>query len=407
MIIKRFASDLVSLALADTPVVMLAGPRQSGKTTLVTQLVGDDYKFITLDDEAMLRAARDDPSGMVRTLDRAIIDEVQLAPDLLRAIKRSVDQDRRPGRFLLTGSANILTIPTVAESLAGRMELITLLPLSRAEIINHRPTFLEKAFVGDVVQPPEILDRQQLVNAVLMGGYPEMLTRKDASRRKIWARDYLQFIVQHDVREIASIEKLDKLPRLLTALAQYSGKLINFTQIGGEIGLDRKTIEKYTIILEHLYLVRRVQPWFHNQLSRLIKTPKLHFIDTGLLASVLETTAERIAVDRSLFGPLLEAFVAAEVMKQVSWLSGNYAQYHYRDKDKDEVDVVVQNGMGEIVGIEVKASATIGAKDFRGLRKLAEATGKKFRLGVVLYDGEYSLPFGEGMRAAPISCLWG
>ena len=407
LIIKRFSSEQVLAALADTRVVMLMGPRQSGKTTLARQLVTDERPYFALDKGGTLELVREDPAGFVRDLNRAIIDEVQLAPDLLRAIKVSVDEDQRPGRFLLTGSANILTIPKVSESLAGRMELIQLFPLSRGEIIGHRPTFLQKAFSGQLATSPETLKGLDLMHTVLIGGYPEMVRRTEAARRKAWATAYVNSLIQRDVREIANIQRLELMPTLVNVLAQYSGKLVNLTQIGGQIGLDDKSTRSYISILEQLYLIRRVQPWFQNNLSRLIKTPKLYFMDSGLLAATLGLTQERIVADRAMFGPLLETFVFSEVMKQVAWMPESYSLYHYRDKDKDEVDVVIENGMGEIVGIEVKASATIGANDFRGLRKLAEATGKKFRFGVVLYDGEYSLPFGERMHAAPVSCLWG
>jgi predicted AAA+ superfamily ATPase len=315
--------------------------------------------------------------------------------------------DRRAGRFLLTGSANILTLPKVSESLAGRMEIVTLLPLSRAEVIERRPSFLQSAFEGKLVKQPENTIGDDLVRTVLMGGYPEMLRRSDPKRQQSWARAYVKSIVQRDVRQITQIEKLDILPRLLRALARYAGQLSNFTQLGGQIGLDDKTVRSYVAIFEHLFLVRRVEPWSRNQLSRLIKTPKLHFLDSGLLAALLGATSARIATDRTLFGPLLETFVFAEVMKQETWLDGSCTVYHYRDKDQDEVDIVVESDAGEIVGIEVKATATVGVNHFKGLRKLAAVTGRDFKLGVVLYDGEQAVPFGERMFAAPVSCVWG
>jgi predicted AAA+ superfamily ATPase len=395
------------VALKDTPAVIVIGPRQSGKTTLVRELIAGKRTFLTLDNKTTLLAARADPTGLVRDLDRAIIDEVQLAPDLLHAIKESIDTDRRPGRFLLTGSANILTLPKISESLAGRMEIVTLLPLARAEIMGRRPTFLKSAFAGKLVKPLEHLVGAELVRAALIGGYPEMLGRAQPNRRGAWARSYIRAIVQRDVREIVQIEKLDQVPRLLRGLAHHSGQLTNFTQLGGQLGLDDKTTRSYVGILEQLFLVRRIEPWFRNRLSRLLKTPKVQFLDSGLLAVLIGANAERIAANRSLFGPLLETFVFSEILKQETWLEENCVLSYYRDKDKDEVDFVVENELGEIVGIEVKASATVGGGDFKGLKKLAAAAGKDFKLGVVLYDGEQSLPFGDGLYAAPISCLWG
>jgi predicted AAA+ superfamily ATPase len=342
----------------------------------------------------------------MRGLDQSTIDEVQRAPDLLRAIKRSVDQDRRPGRFLLTGSANVLTLPTVSESLAGRMEVVTLLPLSRTEIRGGRSAFLRKAFTGTLVRPPEEMIGDELVHAVLTGGYPEMLRRDEPGRRQAWAREYVRAIVQRDVRDIADVERLDLMPRLLRILAHHSGQLLNFTQIGGRNSLDDKTTKKYVAILEQLFLVRRLEPWFRNRLKRLVKTPKLHVLDSGLLAAILGVTAERIVQDRTLFGPLLEAFVFSEVLKQGTWLDEEWTLSHYRDKDQDEVDIVIENETAGLVGIEVKAAATVNAGDFKGLRKLADATGDALRLGLVLYDGENTVPFGDRMFAAPVSCVW-
>ncbi len=403
----RFAAASVATALADTPVVLVSGPRQCGKTTLVRDLVAGKREFLTLDDETILASARSDPAGLVRSLDKATIDEIQRAPDLLRSIKRSVDADRRAGRFLLTGSANLLTVPQVSESLAGRMEIVNLLPLSQAEIHRRKPAFLKAAFKGKPGKPGEALTGSDLVEAVLTGGYPEMLRRAQPGRRQAWARDYIRAIVQRDVRDIAEIEKLDQMPRLLRVLAQYSGQLVNFTQMGGQVGFDDKTTRKYLGILEQLFLVRRLEPWFRNRLKRLVKTPKLHFLDSGLLSTLLGITVERVRKDRGLFGSLLETFVFSEVLKQISWMESPCTLYHYRDKDQDEVDIVVEEDAGAVVGIEVKASATVTGGDFKGLRKLAAACGDDFKLGIVLYDGDRSVPFGDRLFAAPVSCLWG
>jgi len=238
------------------------------------------------------------------------------------------------------------------------MEIVSLLPLSRAEIRGKKSGFLRTAFDGKLGKPTELMIGKDLVQAVLTGGYPEMLRREDPMRRQTWARDYTRAIVQRDVREIADVEKLEKMPRLLQVLAHHSGRLTNFTQMGAQVGFDDKTTRKYVAILEQLFLVRKVEPWFQNQLKRLVKTPKLHFLDSGLLGALMGATAERIAKDRSSFGPLLETFVFSEVLKQASWFSESCALYHYRDKDQDEVDLVIETGSGALVGIEVKASAT-------------------------------------------------
>jgi len=402
----RFSSDLIATALADTPVVMLIGPRQCGKTTLARQFEGKEREYVTLDDDTVLGAARSDPTGFVRGFDRVAIDEVQRAPELLRAIKRSVDSNRRAGRFLLTGSANILTLPQVSESLAGRMEIISLMPISRAEIVGKRPSFLKTAFAGKLVKPGAVMTGDELVHAVLVGCYPEMLRRESPRRRQAWARDYVNAIVQRDVRDIAEVDKLDRLPALLQILAHHSGQLTNFTQIGGQIGIDDKTARRYVGILEQMFLVRRIPPWFRNPLNRLVKTPKLHFLDSGLLSAMLGLTAEQIAKNRAAFGPLLETFVFTEVVKQTSWLDESTTINHYRDKDQDEVDFIVTDERGAMVAIEVKASATVYSSDFKGIRKVKNTAGSDLKLGVVLYDGTSVVPFGDRLYAAPISCLW-
>ena len=405
-IFERFSTARIATALADTPVVMLIGPRQCGKTTLVRQFAAKEREYVTLDDDTALEAARSDPSGFVRGFDLVSIDEVQRVPELLRAIKRSVDSDRRSGRFLLTGSANILALPQVSESLAGRMEIVELMPLSRAEIAGKKPAFLATAFTGKLVKPGPAPIGGELVHTVLVGGYPEMLRRENAQRRQAWARDYIKAIVQRDVRDIAEIDKLDRLPALLQVLAHHSGQLTNFTLIGGQLGIDDKTTRKYIGILEQLFLVRRISPWLRNRLSRLVKTPKLHFLDSGLLAAMLGLTPEKIAKDRSRFGALLETFVFSEILKQAEWSDDSYTLHHYRDKDQDEVDIVVEDEHGAMVGIEVKASATVFASDFKGIRKLLNICGDNLKLGVVLYDGTKTIPFGDRLFAAPISCLW-
>lgn len=403
---QRLSADCVEIALRDTPVVLVTGPRQCGKTTLVRELIGDERTYVTLDDDTALEAAANDPAGFVRGFDRVVIDEVHRVPALLRAIKQSVDGDRRPGRFLLTGSANVLTLPRISESLAGRMELVTLLPLSRAEVLGKKPMFLEQALAGRIVKPTAVMVADELVRIALIGGYPEMLKRSDPRRRQAWARDYVDAIVRKDVRDIVELEKLDRMPRLLQALAHHSGQLVNFMQLGAALELDGKTISKYVTVLEQLYLVRRLAPWFRNRLKRLVKTPKLHFLDSGLLSLMLGATLESVANNRMMLGPLLETFVFSEILKQTTWLDEPCTLYHYRDKDKDEVDIVIEGSSGATVGIEIKATATVGIGDFKGLRKLAGACGRDFRMGAVLYDGERTVPFGDRFYAAPISCLW-
>lgn len=403
----RFVKERIDEALSDTRVVLISGPRQSGKTTLAMDIAGDKTPFLTLDDANVLRSAVDDPIGFVRGLDRAVIDEVQRAPDLLLAIKNLVDDDRTPGRFLLTGSANLMTLPKVADSLAGRMEVIRLLPLSQAEIIGVRSNFIDRAFAKEKPAANHLIVGNDLVETVLSGGYPEAFGRKRWPRKQDWYHGYIDALVQRDVRDVAQIEQLAIMPKLLSVLAEHSGQLVNYSGVGAALNLNHVTTQKYVGIFESLYLVHTLQPWFNNRLKRLTKSPKLHFLDAGLLSAMRDVSPEMIAKDKTSFGPILETFVFSELRKIASWSDQRCSFSHYRDKDKNEVDLVLENRRGEVVGIEVKSSATVSAADFSGMRKLAEACGGKFLQGLVLYDHDQVVPFGENLFAAPLSCLWG
>ena len=406
MIIPRFIEQRIRDTLTDTRVVMINGPRQSGKTTLAKVLIDDGYDYLTLDDENVLEAAKYDPIGFIRGLDRAVIDEVQRAPQLLPAIKKSVDEDTRPGRFILTGSANILTIPTVSESLAGRMEVMDLHPFSQSEIIKSPSSFLSLAFQGEIPKPIENIVGDDLLGLILGGGYPEALSKKNPNRQRQWYRSYVEAILKRDVREISNVHKLTEMPDLLKVLSHYSAQLLNTADIGNKVGLDHKTVQRYIGILEQVFLIRRLKAWHRNELKRLVKAPKLHLLDSGLMAAVQGLTLERIQKDRTLCGPLFETFVHSELTKQATWFEDEISFYHYRDKDGDEVDIVLENDIGEIIGIEVKAASTVQKSDFRGLQKLCTATGDNFKLGIVLHDGDNTLSFGDKILAAPFSALW-
>lgn len=395
-------------AMQDTPVVLLAGPRQAGKTTLVRQVAAEKgLRYLTLDDDLVLMSAREDPVGMVRNIDRAVIDEIQRAPSLLLAIKKTVDEDRRPGRFLLTGSANLMTLPTVADSLAGRMETLSLLPLSQSEIEGVNANWIDNAFQGKLLQARQLAVGDDLIERVLLGGYPEAISRKSVRRRTAWARQYLDAIIQRDVRDISGLEKLDHLPRFLRALAQTAGQMCNFTKLGGQVQLDGKTAAKYLSVFEQMYLLKRVDVWSTNKLSRIVKTPKLQFVDSGLLAALLEITVDEVKQDRTRFGALLETFVYTELMKHSATSDSEYQLLYYRDADKIEVDVVIEDPIGNLVCVEVKAAATVKSNDLRGLKKMAAVAGKKFKLGVLFYDGQEVLPLGDKIWAVPLSSLWG
>lgn len=403
---ERFVERRAEEALLDTPVVLIVGPRRAGKTTLVRKMGEAGLTYITLDDQTVLEAAQSDPAGFIRGLDRAIIDEIQRVPDLLLAIKKTVDEDYRPGRFLLTGSANVLTLPRIADSLAGRMETIRMLPLARAEIAGRTPTFLERLFEGKLQGQRSAIVGDDLVKLVLVGGFPEAISRDSERRRQDWLRSYLTSILTRDMRDIAEVEKLTELPKFVRLLAEHSGQLVNYSQFGSGINVNHKTSQRYVGLLEQVFLIATVQPWFTNALKRIVKTPKLHFLDSGLLAGVRGLTFDRVKADRGTFGALLESFVFSEVLKLMTASDLRLTPHHFRDRDMREVDIVLERDDGTIAGIEVKASATVKAGDFAGLRALAEACGDRFAFGVVLYDSTDFVPFGDKLAAAPLSSLW-
>jgi predicted AAA+ superfamily ATPase len=403
-ILPRHLSQSVLEAMQDTPAVLINGPRQSGKTTLAKQCA-PNLPYYTLDDPTLLNAVRADPLGFVQQLDRAIIDEVQRAPELLLALKLSVDQNRRPGRFLLTGSANLMALPQVSESLAGRIEILTLLPLSQAEL-NQRPSqFLKCALTQTWPLQVSSAVNSELTAQVLTGGFPEMQQRSEASRRQAWARAYTTTLVERDIRDLAQLEQIRQVPQLLAIAAELSGQLLNLTQIGGQIGLDAKTVAKYLDLLERLFLVRRLPAWSRNHLKRLTKTPKLHFIDSGLQSTLTGLTADAVFMDRSRFGATLETWVYGELLKILSLTPEPWFLSHYRDNLKHEVDFVLESPSQQVLGIEVKAAASVQAQDFKNLRVLREHCGKQFVSGIVLYNGSHAISFGEQFWAIPLQML--
>jgi hypothetical protein len=403
----RWIKPQIDEALLDTPVVLLAGPRQAGKTTLVRNFAERGLQYLTLDDELTLLSAHEDPVGMIRNLDRAVIDEIQRAPELLLAIKKSVDEDRRPGRFLLTGSANLMALPTVADSLAGRMETLMLLPLSQSEIENRPANWVDNVFNGKILTAKPPVLGTELVKRVLRGGYPEAVARPTEKRRIAWARQYIDAIIQRDVRDIAEIEKLDQLSRFLRALAQTAGQMCNYSELGGQVGLDGKTVSRYISVFEQMYLLKRIDAWARNRLKRVVRTPKLQFIDSGLLGMLTNIDQKNVQLDKTGYGHILESFVFGELLKHTTTSDDNYRLLYYRDADKFEVDVVIENSAGQLVGVEVKASATVKERDLRGLKKLAGLAGDQLTAGVLLYDGDETMPLGNNLWAAPLSTLWG
>lgn len=404
-LITRFLRPRLIEALGDTPVVLVHGPRQCGKTTLAQTIKG--YAYVTFDDEVQLAAAKADPVGFVADLpDRVVLDEVQRAPELFATLKAAVDRDRRPGRFILTGSANVLLAPKQSDSLAGRMELLRLYPLAQCEVAVVAPSFLDVLFAGGFKARQYERLGAKLAEHIVAGGYPAALARSAGRRRRDWYRAYIETLVQRDVRELARISALDAMSRLLQLAAGQSARLLNVSELAAPFQLSRPTIRDYVTLLERIFLIELLPPWHSNRLSRLIKTPKLHLGDTGLAASLLGVDAGSLSKDRTLLGQLLETFVFQELRRQASWHEAVISFYHFRDKDGYEVDIVLERDGRDVAGVEIKAAATVTEADFRGLRKLKNASGSRFVAGLVLYDGECTVRFADDLFAVPIRGLW-
>jgi predicted AAA+ superfamily ATPase len=405
---RRLATALLA-ALKDRPVVFLNGARQTGKTTLARAIARGPHpaRYLTLDDAGVLAAARADPEGFVAAQQGPVVlDEVQRAPELFLALKASVDRDRRPGRFLLTGSAGVLLLPRLAEALVGRMEVLTLWPLSQGEIAGVRDGFVDAAFQA---KPPDLRPERRagpgLASRIVRGGFPEPL-RLTAARRNSWFRSYVSTLLQRDVRELANIEGLTALPVLLDMLAVRASGLLNVADISRTSGLPQTTLKRYLALLDSAFLLQWLPAWHAKLGRRLVKAPKLVLLDSGLAAHLLGLDAQRLARERSLLGQALEGFVVAELRKQVAWSRVQPSLYHFRTHEGLEVDIVMEDAAGRLVGVEVKAGATLGAGDVKGLRALAEATGARFRHGIVLYGGSEVVPFGPRLHALPVDALW-
>lgn len=430
---QRFAGDQIVEGLEDSPALLIHGPRQCGKTTLAqfvcapeylnwtgrpltTPPVGLGHSYITFDNDAARDAARADPAGFVADLpERVVLDEVQRVPELFTALKLAIDRRREPGRFVLTGSTNVLLVPTLADSLAGRMQVVRLHPLSQAELANPQTTdsspqqrhgFLDDLFAGGFKVASSRRMGPQLFERIVAGGYPAALARPAGRRRARWYADYCEALVQRDMRDLARIARLDAVPLLLEMAAARTATLFNVSALAAPLNISLPTVGNYLTLLERLFLIERLPPWHSNRLKRLVKTPKLHLGDTGIACALLGADTETIKADRRLLGQLTETFVFTELRRQASWHDTSLKFFHFRDKDSAEVDVVIERGGGRVAGVEVKAAGTVVNSDFRGLRQLAAATGERFAGGVVLYDGEVSAGFGDNLYAVPIRRLW-
>lgn len=372
-------------------------------------LVGNrlGFTYLNLDDAAVRQAAQEDPAGFVAHLPkRVVIDEVQRAPEIFLPLKMEVDRKRTSGRFLLTGSTNVLLLPKMADSLAGRMGSIRLHPLAQCEIERREPTLLRTLLRGAFrIQAGRRLG-EELAARVAGGGFPAALARKTPARRKQWYADYVDSMVQRDVRDLARIASLSAVPKLLRLAATQTARLINVSELAAAFQISRPTIRDYVTLLERIFVLDELPPWHSNRLKRLVKTPKLHVTDSGLACALLGLSPADLWQDREAFGQLLETFVYGELRRQSSAMEDPIDFSHFRDKDGAEVDIVLEHSGSRLSGVEVKASSIVHPTDFRGLRRLREASGKRFVRGAFLYDGEVTVGFGDGLFAVPISALW-
>jgi uncharacterized protein len=409
--IERKAHRSAVEAAEDSRVVLVVGPRQSGKTTLVRDLADGALprSYVTMDAAGVRRAAAEDPIGFIAGLDLPVaIDEIQRTPDLLLEVKRVVDQDPRPGQFLLTGSARVLSLPRVADALVGRVETVTLWPVSQAEVEGTKTNLVDSLFeaqplsvTGAVEGPDAWLAR------ALSGGFPEAREREEGHRRDAWFSSYLETLVERDVRDLSDIRALDEVPALLALVASRSTAPLNVAALAADLRLSEASARRYLSLLRAVFALLRLPSWRRNLGRRATAAPKYQPVDSGLAAHLLSLDRRRLAADESLAGGLFEGFVRMELVKQVEWSEVRPSLYHFRTRGgAREVDAVLERRGGQIVGVEMKASASPSRRDFRGLEALREERGEAFVAGVVLHPGEQTLPFGDRLWALPVSALW-
>ena len=403
----RWQRDTLEKALKTRRVLLLCGARQCGKTTLARDLVSEDIAYRTLDDPAMRQIAESDPRGFVRHAGRTlVIDEVQRAPDLLSAIKISVDEDTRPGQYLLTGSADMQSSPGVRESLAGRIRKVRLRPLTHGEVLGTSPDFLDRAFRRDFGHPDRAYDRDAMLDISFGGGFPEAILLGD-TERKLWHRNYADALVERDLRDLGRIQRRDAMSELILTLAAWSGKFMDISSIGAGLSVVRSTVETYVNALEALYVVERLRPWKRTDYARAGKRPKLFMTDSGLMSSILGWNRRQVRMDADRSGKLVETFMFNEIAAQADAHAGKYDLFHYRDREKREIDFLVEREDGALLGIEIKAGSAIGTKDFRNLSWFRKNIARERRFtGIVLYSGELAGSMGDGLWAVPFGTVW-
>ena len=416
--IRRYLQDPLLESLKHFPAVLLTGARQVGKSTLAQALIKAswDATYFTLDDRTTLDAALRDPDGFVIGLPMpVVIDEVQKAPDLLRAIKRGVDQNRRPGQYLLTGSANITTLSTVSESLAGRIALHTLHPFCWPELLEKPMPLILKGLFGGTdskkllrTYPKTSLKdyRPRLIEGMLKGGYPSPALMDSDQAREQWFSSYRQTYLERDLLNIKSIENLPDFNRLLSLVALRTGRLLNLSDLSRETGLPFTTLRRYMNLLEVTYQISLIRPYFTHLGKRLVKTPKLYFNDTGMAAHLMGVNEWKTLENQGHAGPMVETWVACELLKLMPVLDHRFRLYFWRTQTGQEVDFLIERA-GKLVAIEVKWGHQINESDIKHLNRLAEDLKERLLFSVILYSGVESIPLGPKTVATPFPVFFG
>ncbi len=410
MTYPRFLRDTLLERMKFFPVLLVIGPRQAGKTTLIKKFGKElELTYSSFDDLNNLVGVQLDPIGFLDHLKKPLIlDEVQRAPEIFLPLKADVDENRIPGRYILTGSANPLLVPKVGDALTGRMAICNMWPLSQGEIIGVKETFLDILFSSDAL-PSELprFDQKELLTKLFLGGFPALHTSSDKGYHKAWCNDYLSLSLQKDINDLAKIEGLAHLPVLLYGLAARIGSTLNNEDLSRLAKVASSSLKRYLQLLESLFLLYRLPAWSPNIDQRLVKAPKIYFTDTALLLHVLNMDQEQLGSNPHLLGHMLENFVIMECVKQATWAQSEPKLSHYRqDGDKGtEVDIVLESA-GKVVGIEIKLSSLVRPDDIKGLNSLKELAGKSFHKGIVLYMGNRVLPLGDKLQAVPINALW-
>jgi len=410
--IRRHLVGPLQEALSDTPAVLINGARQTGKSTLVqsAELGQTNRRYLTFDDAGVLAAAKRDPNGFIAGLNLPVtLDEIQHVPELFPVIKATIDRKRRPGQFLLTGSANAMLLPKLSESLAGRMEVLTLWPFSQGEMRGVQENFVDALYAkspGEETGKLPAIEWEKLLESIVAGGYPPAVARQNAVRRDAWFNSYIMTMLQRDIRDLSNIADTTAVPRLLSVVAARAGGLLNFADLSRTMALPQTTLKRYFALLEGTFLVQLLRPWSRNLGKRVIQTPKVYLNDSGLLAYTLGMTVDRLKAEGNLAGAILENFVLMELRKQCSWSKTHPELYFWRTTSGQEVDIVFEDRSGRVAGIEVKAAATLSSSDTRGLQALADAVGKNWVRGIVLYTGAEVIPFSANLHGIPLSRLW-